>query len=297
MTQGSWKKLSIMVTVLLLISLTFSISLWYQLNNAEIQTNNSSAQMNAISLEIESLKAKENQILSNYAGMRSQINTRLGIGPDSQRYITPDDPKISAIVQGVTGGYSEEEFWKDYTRLFQWVMANIKYSLDSPFPLLPESIDETFDWGEDFWRMPAETIRDKTGDCEDMATLLASMLLNYNQRRFPIWVVGVRDFNANPQAHIAVAIPLQNNQLAIFDTAGRYFTSFSNLGGFGSQDFPLALQHWINHLEAVTPDAQVYVAFSEDFYQEFSSNEEFTDWAGKLFLKDVTLPQKAVILD
>ena len=245
MTQSLWKKLFIIATVLLVLSLTLGISLLYQLNNTEIQTNDTGAQMNAIKLEMDNLKAEENRMLSNYANMRRQINMRLGIGQDSQRFITPDDPKISAIVQEITGGYSEEELWKDYTRLFQWTMVNIKYSLDSPIPLLPESINETLDWGKDFWRTPAETIRDKTGDCEDMAVLLASMLLNYNQRRFPTWVVGVRDLDPKPKAHIAVAIPLQNNQLAIFDTAGHYFTPFSDLGGFGSQDFPLAIEHWI----------------------------------------------------
>jgi len=297
MTQGSWKKLFIIATVLLVLSLTLGISLLYQLNNAEVQTNDTDAQMNAIKLEMDSLKAEENRMLSNYANMRRQINMRLGIGQDSQCFITPDDPKISAIVQEITGGYSEEEFWKDYIRLFQWIMVNIKYSLDSPIPLLPESINETLDWGKDFWRTPAETIRDRTGDCEDMAVLLTSMLLNYNQRRFPTWVVGVKDPDPKPKAHVAVAIPLQNNQLAIFDTAGHYFTPFHDLGGFGSQEFPLAIEHWIKHLGEVTPDAQVYVAFSEDFYQEFSSNEEFIDWASNLSTKSVTLPQKAVPLE
>jgi len=290
MTQGPWKKLSIIVSVLLVASLAFSISLFFQLNNSEIQTNDTSTEVDNTGLELDNLKAEDARLLTNYANIRRQINLRLGLGEDCQRFITPDDPAVTAIVQETTDGFSEEKFWKDYIKLFHWVMTNIQYSLDSPIPLLPESVNETLDWGKDFWRTPAETIRDKTGDCEDTAALLTSLLLSYNQRRFPTWVVGVKTPNPDPQAHVAVAIPLQNNQLAIFDTAGHYFTPFSDLGGFGSQDFPSAIIHWVTHLDKVTPDAQVYMVFSEDLYQEFSSSEEFVAWARIFSAKSALLP-------
>lgn len=272
MTPGLLKKMFIVVTVLLITSLIFGASSLYQLN----------AQLNAIKLEMDGLKAEQNRILSSYADMRKQVNIRLGFGRDSEYFITPDDPEVSAIVQEVTGGYSETNFWKHYTRLFQWIMSNVEYSLDSPTPILPESINGALNWRKDFWRMPVDTIEDKRGDCEDMAVLLASMLLNYNQRRFPTWVVGARTSGPEPKAHVAVAIPFQNNQLAIFDTASHYYTPFSNVGGFGSQDLPLAVDHWLTHLARQMPDAYIYIAFSEDFYQEFSSTEEFIDWVTNL---------------
>jgi hypothetical protein len=275
MTPGSWKKLFIVSAILLVISLILGIGAWHQLSGIKTQ-------LNILKPEMDSLKEEQARILSSYAEMRGQINIRLGIRQDGQSFITPDEPEISAKVQEITGGYSEPELWFDYGSLYQWVMKSIKYSLDSPTPLLPESISGTVLWGDDFWRLPVETIRDGTGDCEDTSVLLASLLLNYNQRRFPVWILGVRTSGAKPKAHVVVAIPCANNQLAIFDIAGHYYTQFPGFGGFGVQEVPRALDHWLKYLAEELPGAQVYVVFSENFYQEFSSNQEFVDWARRL---------------
>lgn len=280
--QSLWKKLFIAVTVLLVISFVLDAGLWYQLNVTKSQLNDTIARLDAVKPEMDSLKAERDRVVSGYADLREQINLRLGMGQDSQSFITPDEPEISARVQEITGGYSEEKLWKDYAHLFQWVMRNIKYSLDSPTPLLPESVDGTLEWAADFWRTPVQTISDGTGDCEDIALLLTSLLLNYNQRRYPAWIVGVKTTGDQPRAHVAVAIPSENNQLSFFDIPGRYYTPFSTVGGFGSQDVPLAVDHWLNHLEEEMLGAQIYVVFSESFYQEFSGNEEFIDWASLL---------------
>lgn len=308
MIPSLWKKLLIAAAVLLVISVSLGGSLWHQLNTTRtrlndtntqlnetrIQLNETTTQLNALKLEMESL-TDEKQILSSYANLREQINLRLGIGQNGQLFITPDDPEVSAIVQEITSKYSEGELWKAYAAMFQWIMGNIKYSADSPIPLLPESINGTLEWRGDFWRLPAETIRDGAGDCEDAAVLLTSMLLNFNQRRYPVWVVGVRTFGSNPRAHIAVAIPIADNQLAIFDTTGRYHTPFPSVSGFGCQYVPLAIDHWLNHLETnfekEMPNARVYMAFSENFYQEFSSTKEFTDWTSQ-FLTQGIIPAK-----
>jgi len=308
MTQGLWKKLLIAAAVLLVISVSLCGSLWHQLNTTRTRLNDTNnqlnetvtrlnetiTQLNAIKLEMESL-ADEKQILSSYVNLREQINLRLGIGQNGQLFITPDDPEVSTIVQEITSKYSEVELWKAYAAMFQWIIGNIKYSVDSPMPLLPESINGTLEWRGDFWRLPAETIRDGAGDCEDTAVLLTSMLLNFNQRKYPAWVVGVRTFASKPRAHIAVAIPIADNRLTIFDTAGRYYTPFPDLGGFGCQDVPLAIDHWLNHLETnfekEMPNAQVYMAFSENFYQEFSSTQEFANWTSQ-FLTQGIIPSK-----
>ncbi len=276
MIPGLWQKLFIGAAVLLVVSLILGVVSWQQLN--AIRT-----QLNAVRLEMDTLQDERDQMLNNYADMREQINLRLGLRQDGQSFIMPDDPEIAAIVQEITGGYSDEELWRDYGRLFQWVMGNVEYSLDSPTPLLPASVDGTLEWGEDFWRTPVETIRDGTGDCEDMSVLLASLLLNYNQRRFPVWIVGAKTTGPEPSAHIAVAIPSENSQLTIFDIAGHYYSPFADLGGFGSQYIPLAVDHWLTHLEAEMLGAQIYVVFSENFYREFSGNEEFIDWVSQLF--------------
>ncbi len=290
MTQSLWKKLFIGTAVLLLILLSIGGILWRQLNGVttelnatRIQLNDTVTRLDAIKTEMESLKDQQNWLPGDYDKLREQINLRLGIGQNSQYFITPDDPEISARVQEITVDYDENELWRNYGLMFQWVMGNIKYSADSPIPLLPETTNGTLGWANDFWRFPVETIRDGTGDCEDTALLLASMLLNYNERKFPVWIIGIRTFGPEAKAHMAVAIPIEDNQLSIFDTAGRYHSPFEDLGGYGSQDVPLAMDHWGNHLETRfekgLAGAQVYVVFSENFYQEFSSTLEFTEWA------------------
>lgn len=271
---GLWRKLFVAASVLLAMSLILGIGSWYQLNILRTQ-------LNTVKSEMENLKAERVQTLSSYADIREQVNVRLGIGQDAQFFFTPDIPEISAIVQETTGGYSDRYLWRDYGRLYQWTMKNIRYSLDSRTPILPESADEPLSWRGDFWRLPIETIRDETGDCEDTALLLASMLLNYNERRYPAWIIGLKTTGPDPKAHVAVAIPSTNIQLTIFDISGHYYTPFLGLGGFGSQYVPMALDHWLAHLDDDMPDAQVYMVFSENFYKEFSGNEEFIEWASK----------------
>jgi len=306
MTQGLWKKLLIAVAVLLAISVSLSGSLWHQLNTTRTwlndtnnqlnetrtQLNETVAQLNALDREIESFYGDSRQILNDYHKLREQVNLRLGIRQNGQLFITPDDPAVSAIVSEITAENPQEELWKGYSRMLRWIIREIKYSVDSPIPLLPESTNEPLEWKSDFWRLPAETIRDKAGDCEDMAVLLVSMLLNYNQRKYPAWVFGVRTFSSEPRAHVAVAIPVVDNRLAIFDAAGRHFTPFSDLGGFGCQDIPLAIDYWLSHLETSFEQkmsgAQVYMAFSENFYQEFSSTQEFADWTSQFLTRSTT---------
>lgn len=286
MTQGLWKKLLISVTVLLVASIIFSGSLWYQLKVTNQQLNDTTVQLNDIKAQLDSvkpemeLKAEQEQMLSDYASLRALINLRLGIREDCQHFITPDDPEISARVQEITESYSEDadELWRDYGRLFRWILEKVEYSSDSATPILPDSIKGTLEWRNDFWRTPVETIRDGTGDCEDMSTLLTSMLLNYNQRRFTVWMIGIQTFGSTPKRHIAVAIPIEDNQLTIFDPAGRYYTPFATIGGIGTQEATLAIADWTNYLKDEMSGAQVYLIFSEDIYQEFATTQEFIDW-------------------
>ena len=275
MPPDRWKKLFLTSAALLIVSLVLGISAWYQVYFIRTE-------LKSLSTELQGLKDEGNRTLQSYSDMRVQINYRLGFGEVNPAFITPDDPEISALVQEITDGYSERELWQDYGRLYQWTMRNIMYSLDSRTPLLPERVNGELEWGGDFWRFPIETLNDRTGDCEDTALLLTSMMLNYNERKYPVWIVGIKTDGDDARAHVAVAIPCADNKLSFFDISGHYYTPFLTIGGFGSQYVPLALNHWLSHLEDEMPGAQVYVVFSEYFYQEFSGNQEFTDWASQL---------------
>jgi len=64
-------------------------------------------------------------------------------------------------LQQVAAQFRHVPEWKRVYKLKEWVKRNIKAK--------PEQ-------GE-FWKFPFETLRDKEGDCEDLAILLANLLV------------------------------------------------------------------------------------------------------------------------
>ena len=86
--------------------------------------------------------------------------------PMLERYVMPDDPAVRQVA-GVLEEYGEK--WDCSERRMaetvrKWVHSNIRYVQDS----------ESHGWG-DYWQTPYETLRLRTGDCEDMAVLFASI--------------------------------------------------------------------------------------------------------------------------
>lgn len=301
-----WKKLFMVVAFLLVISLVICGGLWHQLNATKTQLESAKTQLNTTKMELQSTKtqlvatktdldiseteldttrrqlemveSERNQMLDDYSDLMKQINMRLGIGHDCQSFITPNDPAISAKVREITGGYSQDvnERWRDYERLYRWVTRNIEYAQDSYTPLLPRAIGGTLRWGNDFWRTPAETLRDKVGDCEDMATLLTSMLLNYNEERFAVWCVIIHAISGEYEGHLAVAFPVEGDEITVLDPAGWYYTGYS--ASLDSDDVAVAVNTWLSRWAKDMPGAQVYVVFSNEFYRQFSSTQEFINW-------------------
>ena len=78
------------------------------------------------------------------------------------------------------------------TGLYHWVVNNVEYSHDSYFPVIPEVMGSPLIWWEECWRMPAETLEDEAGDCEDMAVLLASLMLSYNNGSYAVWAIEIK---------------------------------------------------------------------------------------------------------
>ena len=278
-----WKKLFIIVSGLLVISLILGGSLWHQLKVTKTQLANTTAQLKAIETQLDKAKDEGSWLVDHYPNFREQISRRLGRGPDTQSFVTPDDPTVSTKVQEITGGYAEDakERWADYSRLYSWIIMNIEYARDSHTPVLPEPMSETLEWEEGFWRMPTETIRDRAGDCEDMVVLLVSMLLNYNEGRLPVWAVGIRTSGQKSEAHIALAFPVEGNKLTILDPAARYHTTFPCGFGIAAEDVSVAVNAWLSRWAEKMGNAHIHLAFSDKFYQEFSSTEEFIEWVKK----------------
>ena len=141
-------------------------------------------------------------------------------------------------------------------------------------PILPQTISDDLVWQQDYWRMPEETIEDKTGDCEDMAVLLASMLRSYNEGEYSIWVLLI---SSGELGHMAVAFPVQGGKLAILDPAGNYYTGY-HYGSLRSEIASVAVNQWLSQWATKMPGAEIVEAFSENSHNQFSGTDEFLTW-------------------
>ncbi len=232
---------------------------------------------------MEAAYSENSQMVNQYTGLKRQIDIRLADTPqDQQSFITANNTAVSAKVREITGGYSEDvnEYWRDCEQLYRWVVNNISYSYDSYMPVLPQTLSGELRWSEDCWRMPEETLEDKTGDCEDMAVLLASMLRSYNEGKYRVWVLIIHSSVPEVKGHAAVAFPVAGGRLAILDPAGNYYTGYP-YGTLQSESASVAVSKWLSHLEKAIPGAEIVEAFSEDSYNQFSSTDEFLTWLKK----------------
>ena len=251
-----------------------------QLSTSKVQLDATKNQLAMTTAQLETAENENSQMESQYSDLRKQINVRLGWTPqDKQNFLTPNNSSVSAKVQEIAGGYSENvnERWRDYERLYRWVVNNISYSYDSYMPVLPGNLSGELVWQESCWRVPEETLEAETGDCEDMAVLLASMLRSYNEGNYAIWVLTIRSSEPEVKGHVAVAFPVAGGELTILDPAGNYYTGYP-YGSLGSDIASVAVSKWLSHWTRKMPGAEIVEAFSEDLHKEFSDTDEFLTW-------------------
>jgi len=247
-----------------------------KLSTAEGKLEETESKLIFTEYELEAVEKEHEEMQNKYSNLRDQVNLRFGHREDSQKFITPDNNVVSARATEITGGYSEDtnEYWSDFNRLYRWVVNNIEYAPDSYLPFLPSTLNSEFIWTKECWRMPEETLEDGIGDCEDMATLLASLMLSYNNHTYAVWAIEITNEDGG---HLAVAYPVIDNNLVIIDPAGNYYSGYPN-GRFSSVDVSKAISDWLSHWKKEMPGAWVKYVFSDNFYNEFSSTEEFIDW-------------------
>ena len=230
----------------------------------------------ALQIDKDSLETSYDSLTTWYSGIRDEVNRRLGYWEDRKLFVTPDDAAVGAKVQAVTGGFSDTVSgqWADYRHMYDWVVDNIEYNSDSRSPYLPLA-NGSVSWQQEYWRMPRETLGDEKGDCEDMATLLASMILNYTSSAdYPCWCI---TWVSNDSAHAAVAFPVQGGKLTILDPAGKYYTT-DTPGSLGSEDVSTAVADWLAHCQP-EPGIRVSGVFSDTVYEIFATTAEFVQWA------------------
>lgn len=214
-----------------------------------------------------------------YESLKYEIDLRQGMGDKCQLFITPDDPSVKNLVEDVTGGWHNtsnwEEYWSDVKGMYDWIVSNICYSYDSPTPCMPEILGG-LTWRDEFYRFPNETIDGRCGDCEDQASLLASMILDYGNREYTVWVIR---FDSDTSAHLAVALPVEGGKLSILDTTGGFYTRSWD-GRLTSEKIYNAVDEWIRYWrDQGDRNVRITQVHSEDVYEEFNTTEEFIAWA------------------
>lgn len=249
-------------------------------NFSLLQTQYSSLQTNYTNLyaSYNSLQTQNNTFVSNYDNLRYLVNQR-SQHLDISKFITPDDSSVEQIVTQVTSGWSDpsdwNEFWSDMKAMYDWVDNNIEYRYDGLYPVIP--IDPS--WGvyytTEMWQFPNETLSERKGDCEDMAILLTSMILNYDAGEYwaeCIWITGALS------AHVAVQIPVSGNKITILDPAGNYYTADA-WGNLAQKDLSTEINNWLNYWKPeLGNDVYVYRLFANYIDKTFASTSEYISW-------------------
>lgn len=119
------------------------------------------------------------------------------------------DPAVRSVTERIIHRVWDHDFMSEYVAIFNWVRQNIRYVRD---PILVEQVSA-----------PRVTLQTRTGDCDDMAVLIAAMIGTVGGRtRF---VAGAfKNRNGHPALeHVWVEAhePRSNNWVVLDPVPGR----------------------------------------------------------------------------
>jgi len=149
-------------------------------------------------------------LISKLSSISMAIKT--GIAADSglnyQRYITPNNPTILKLAREITN-FSDPDDKKIYD-IEQWVRKNITY------------VSDVKNYGQlERWAYPIETLRKRSGDCEDQAFLVHSLSIAAGIQPNRLRTYGGLVFNPNgsaPGGHAWTAFKRNDNRWITVDT-------------------------------------------------------------------------------
>ena len=284
-TPNRWKTIAIILAVLVATQLLFTgvllteiISLRRDYSKQYLKLKNLQNQKEALLNKYITLNQTLNKWLESYEKLRKKVNLHSGTN-DVKPLITPEDPGVSQLVLSLTGGWQRpgntRELLDDAFILYNWVVENIEYRSDSPYPVLPPTPDGPLEFREDVWQFANETLQLSAGDCEDMAILLCSLILNYVDGVYPVECIIIE---GSSEAHVAVQLYLGNGKIVILDPAGRYYTCDA-FWQITAKDVETEVHDWLNYWAPILGSGvHVSAVFSDEIYVEFASTENYISW-------------------
>jgi hypothetical protein len=286
-----WHLATLLLILVIIIQVFLQIYLFLDLHSyyisqrigleSEFDSLRSTCESLQISLNL--LQSNYYRFLSGYADLRNQINMRapqLGGGSDVRGFITPNDTAVENTVLQMTAGWSTISSWSDLCndgkKMYDWVVANISYRHDGLFPILPLEPSGNIEYVRDMWQFSNETLILKEGDCDDMATLLTSMMLSYGGEKYGktecILIEG------SLGVHVAVQMLTAGDKLTILDPAGHYYTQTPS-GNIDCKDISTEINNWLNYWKPIAgSDVCVKRVFSNSIDEGFSSTSEYVSW-------------------
>jgi Bacterial transglutaminase-like cysteine proteinase BTLCP len=106
-------------------------------------------------------------------------------------YITPESPTVGDCLKDILGDPSCQPSQDGFGLIRDWVAYNIDYVPDEE------------QWGvDDYWQTSEETLSLRTGDCEDFAILLCTLLRAYGISENQLYVALGVDAEGNGHAFL-----------------------------------------------------------------------------------------------